>query len=708
MSEPEPLRAAPTAPANLAPPAKPLLLLVDDLPTNLQLLAALLKADYRIKTATSGPAALELAGRRSDPPDLILLDVMMPGMSGIEVLRHLRADSATHEIPVIFVSADTSEQTQLDGLALGADDYLTKPVVGTVLRARVKNILARKRNERQLRLAAHVFDYSGEAILITDRHNRIIEANPAFARLTGYSSDEVRGQNPRILSSGRQSREQYLEMWRTVKERGFWQGELWDRHKNGQTEPRLVTISTVCNPHGEIDYHIATFSDIREQKATEERIRRIAYHDALTGLPNRLHLSAALEQALSQAQRHATEVALLFIDMDRFKLINDTLGHPVGDELLVEVAQRLRACVRDSDIVARLGGDEFVVAITGLQEDLGAASVASKILAALGQPYAIANRALHSSPSIGISIYPTDGSDAATLMKHADAAMYHAKELGRNQVQYFKQALNLQAQLRLELETDLRAALAANQFELHYQPKFCVHSQTIRGVEALLRWPHPRLGLVPPLQIIPLAEETGQIDAIGHWVLEQACAQLAAWREQGIGDLSMSINLSAQQLRSPQLLDTVRQTLARHGLREGEIEFEITESVAMTNPEQAIGVLHALRALGVRLAIDDFGTGYSSLAYLKHLPIQCLKVDKSFVRDIETDHNDAAICAATIALAHQLGLEVVAEGVETEAQRAFLADQHGCDHLQGYLIGRPVPAATLEPLLRQRAPAVAA
>ena len=702
MPEPEPLHAAPVA------PAKPLLLLVDDLPTNLQLLVALLKADYRIKTATSGAAALELAGRRNDPPDLILLDVMMPGMSGIEVLRHLRADSTTHEIPVIFVSADTSEQTQLDGLALGADDYLTKPVVGTVLRARVKNILARKRNERQLRLAAHVFDYSGEAILITDRDNRIIEANPAFARLTGYHADEVRGLNPRILSSGRHSREQYLELWRTVKERGFWQGELWDRHKNGETEPRLVTISTVCNPHGEIDYHIATFSDIREQKATEERIRRIAYHDALTGLPNRLHLSAALDQALSQAQRQATEVALLFIDMDRFKLINDTLGHHVGDELLVEVAQRLKACVRDSDIVARLGGDEFVVAITGLQEDLGAASVASKILAALGQPYSIANRALHSSPSIGISIYPTDGSDAATLMKHADAAMYHAKELGRNQVQYFKQALNLQAQRRLELETDLRAALAANQFELHYQPKFCVHSQTIRGVEALLRWPHPRLGLVPPLQIIPLAEETGQIDAIGHWVLEQACAQLAAWREQGIGDLSMSINLSAQQLRSPQLLDTVRQTLARHGLREGEIEFEITESVAMTNPEQAIGVLHALRALGVRLAIDDFGTGYSSLAYLKHLPIQCLKVDKSFVRDIETDHNDAAICAATIALAHQLGLEVVAEGVETEAQRAFLAEQHGCDHLQGYLIGRPVPAATLEPLLRQRAPAVAA
>jgi len=689
------------------PPAKPLLLLVDDVPTNLHLLAALLKADYRIKTATSGHAALDLIAR-TEHPELILLDVMMPGMSGIEVLRHLRADSATHEIPVIFVSADTSEQTQLDGLELGADDYLTKPVVGTVLRARVKNILARKRNERQLRLAAHVFDYSGEAILITDRDNCIIEANPAFTRLTGYSTEEVRGQNPRILSSGRNPRAIYAEMWRGVKEQGFWQGELWDRHKNGATEPRLVTISTVCNPHGEIDYHIATFSDIREQKATEERIRRIAYHDSLTGLPNRLHLSAALDQALSHAQRSGTEVALLFIDMDRFKLINDTLGHQVGDELLVEVAQRLKACVRESDIVARQGGDEFVVAITGLQEDLGAAAVAGKILAALGQPYHLAQRVLHSSPSIGISIYPVDGSDAATLMKHADAAMYHAKELGRNQVQYFKAELNAQAQRRLELETDLRAALAAQQFELHYQPKWCTKSQRISGVEALLRWHHPRLGLVPPLSFIPLAEETGLIDSIGNWVLEQACGQLAAWRDEGIVGLSMSINLSAKQLRSAQLLPSVSALLERFQLQEDDIEFEITESVAMTHPEQAIELLRALRALGVRLAIDDFGTGYSSLAYLKHLPIQCLKVDKSFVRDIETDSNDAAICAATIALAHQLGLEVVAEGVETQAQSDFLAKLHHCDQLQGYLIGRPVPAATLTPLLRQRAPAVAA
>lgn len=683
---------------------KPLLLLVDDMPANLHVLAAALKADYRLKTATSGPAALDLVAR-SDRPELILLDVMMPGMSGLEVLRHLRADHVTRDIPVIFVSADTSEQSQLDGLEGGADDYLTKPVVSTVLRARVKNLLARKRTERQLRLAAHVFDYSGEAILITDRDNLIIEVNPAFTRLTGYVIDEVRGHNPRMLSSGRTSLEEYQVMWRALTEHGMWQGEMWDRHKGGEIYPKLMTISTVKNVRGEIDYHIASFSDIREQKAAEERIRHIAHHDALTGLPNRLHLSIALEQVLADALRKSTEIAIMFIDMDRFKLINDTLGHHVGDQLLIEVAQRLRTCVRESDIVARLGGDEFVVAVTGITEDLAATSVASKLLHALSEPYQITGHTLHSSPSIGISLFPHDGRDPVTLMKNADAAMYHAKEQGRNNAQYFRAEMNAAASRRLELENDLRGALAAAQFELHYQPKICAKAGTICGVEALIRWRHPTRGLVSPLDFIPLAEETGLIEPIGAWVLDEACRQLGAWRAAGIQNLSMAVNLSAHQLRSPGLINLVGLTLCRHALREDDIELEITESVAMANPERAIDQLHALRTLGVRLAIDDFGTGYSSLAYLKNLPIQTLKLDRSFVRDIETDANDAAICAATITLAHTLGLEVVAEGVETEAQRYFLATVHHCDTLQGYLFGKPEPASTLTPSLLQAIPA---
>jgi len=690
-------------------PDKPLLLLVDDMPANLHVLAAALKTDYRLKMATGGAEALAIAAREGDRPEMILLDVMMPGMSGIEVLRHLRAKVETRDIPVIFVSADTSEQSQLDGLELGADDYLTKPVVSTVLRARVKNLLARKRTERQLRLAAHVFEYSGEAIMITDRDNRIVEVNPAFTRLTGYTLAEVRGENPRLLSAGRCAPEQYREMWRAITAEGVWQGEMWDRNKDGGIYPKLMTISTVRNQHGEIDFHIASFSDITDQKEAEARIRHAAYHDALTGLPNRTHLSIAMEQALADARRAEAEVAVMFIDMDRFKLINDTLGHHVGDEMLVEVARRLKECVRESDIVARLGGDEFVVVLTGMTAASAATSVAGKLLAALARPYEIAAHVLHSSPSIGISVYPVDGADSATLMKNADTAMYHAKEQGRNNAQYFTAAMNATAAARMELEHELRGALAAGQFELHYQPQVYAGSGRVCCVEALIRWRHPRRGLLSPLDFIPLAEETGLIEPIGAWVLDEACRQLAAWRRAGIDGLGMAINLSAHQLRSPRLVDMVRETLLRHALREGDIELEVTESVAMTNPERAIGQLRALRELGVRLAIDDFGTGYSSLAYLKNLPIQALKLDRSFVRDIETDGNDAAICAATIALAHSLGLKVVAEGVETPAQQRFLADTHRCDYLQGYLFGKPMPAADLAALLgRAEADAVAA
>jgi diguanylate cyclase (GGDEF)-like protein/PAS domain S-box-containing protein len=673
---------------------KPLLLLVDDMPANLHVLAAALKSDYRLKTATSGPAALDLV-QRADPPELILLDVMMPGMSGIEVLRRLRAGQATRDIPVIFVTADTSEQSQLDSLDLGADDYLTKPVVGAILRARVRNLLAKKRTERQLRLAAHVFEYSGEAILVTDRDNTIVEVNPAFTRLTGYGIDEVRGQNPRLLSSGRNTPEDYRAMWQAVREQGFWQGEMWDRHKGGEIYPKLMTITTVKNLRGEIDYYIASFSDIREQKAAEERIRHLAHHDALTGLPNRMHLSIALEQALADAHRANTKVAVMFVDMDRFKVINDTLGHQAGDALLVEVARRLKDCVRESDIVARLGGDEFVVVLAGMTEAGAATSIAGKILSALGLPYEVAGHTLHSSPSIGISVYPLDGTDIATLMKNADTAMYHAKEQGRNNAQYFTAAMNAAAATRLEIEHELRGALDDGQFELHYQPQVHALSGDICSVEALIRWQHPRLGLVSPIDFIPVAEETGLIEPIGAWVLDEACRQLAAWRAAGIDGLGMAVNLSARQLRSPGLVDMVRTALTRHALREDDLELEITESVAMTNPELAIDQLHALRTLGVRLAIDDFGTGYSSLAYLKNLPIQVLKLDRSFVNGIESGGNDAVICAATIALAHSLGLKVVAEGVETPAQQDFLAHTHHCDFLQGYLFGKPLRASEL-------------
>ena len=672
-------------------PEKPLILVVDDLPANLHVLVSALRADYRLKTTTNGQEALKLAAL-ADRPDLILLDVMMPGMSGIDVMRHLRVRLETRDIPVIFVSADISEQSQLEGLRLGADDYLIKPVLPSVLQVRVHNLLHRKRTERQLHLASHVFEYSGEAIMITDRDNNIIEVNPTFTKLTGYSPEEVRGNNPRMLSSGRTTREEYAAMWKRIMEEGFWQGELWDRTKRGSVYPKFLTISVVRSAQNEIDFFIGSFTDISERKAAEERIMHLAHHDVLTGLFNRFSLQNRLAQALATVRREQGMLSVVFIDMDRFKFINDTLGHAAGDLLLVEVGRRLNSSVRESDIVARLGGDEFVVVLTEVEDANAAARVANKILASLGQPYILGDHEVHSTPSIGISMYPGDGDTSESLMKNADMALYHAKAQGRNNAQFFTAAMNQETMERLQMEQDLRQAVAAGQFEVHYQPQLNGRDGRIVGFEALVRWRHPRHGMVSPAKFIPIAEETGLIMPLGAWVFDEACRQLRAWRQQGLLDVTMAVNLSARQLRSPALLSDVAEALEKHGLTGPDLELEITESVAMTHPEASIGQLKALRILGVRLSIDDFGTGYSSLSYLKLLPIHALKLDQSFVSDIEVDKNDVAICSATISLAHNLGLSVVAEGVETMTQRDFLV-AHQCDVLQGYLFSKPLPAA---------------
>jgi diguanylate cyclase (GGDEF)-like protein/PAS domain S-box-containing protein len=557
-----------------------------------------------------------------------------------------------------------------------------------------RDISDRKQAEETLRLYAKMFENSGEAILITDRKNRIVAANRALVRDTGYAVEELRGKDPSFLSAGRTPRETYQAMWAGLQESGYWQGELWDLRKDGMIYPKWAAISAIHDDKGELINYIASFTDISERKAAEARIDHLAHHDALTGLYNRYNLESRLGQSLLAARREGCQLAVLFIDLDRFKVINDSLGHHVGDLLLVEVAKRLGVCVRESDIVARLGGDEFVVVLTSLANDMDAALVATKMVVMLGEPYEIEGKLLHSTPSIGISLFPANGEDTDTLMKSADTAMYHAKEKGRNNFQFFSPAMTAAASERLELERDLRGALLAGQFELHYQPQVCATSSRILGVEALIRWRHPERGLIPPLKFIPIAEETGVIEAIGAWVLDEACRQKAAWRDAGFGLKHVAVNLSAYQLRSPDLLKQVKDAIARNDLDPGELELEITESVAMDDPERAIGQLRALRDAGVELAIDDFGTGYSSLAYLKLLPIHTLKLDRAFVRDIESDENDAAISAATLALAKNLGLRVVAEGVETTAQKDFLAG-HGCNLLQGYLFGKPAAAGEL-------------
>ncbi|HTY99314.1 MAG TPA: EAL domain-containing protein, partial [Rhodocyclaceae bacterium] len=506
-----------------------------------------------------------------------------------------------------------------------------------------RDITERKRAEERIHLLASVFQHSGEAIVITDRENRIVEVNQAFSRMTGYAPREVMGQNPRLLASGRSTPEEYRRMWQSILHQGYWQGELWDRHKDGHIYPKWISISSIRDPQGEVSHFIANFTDMSEHKAAEDHIRHLANHDALTQLPNRLNLQARLDQALTQARREGSRLAVMFVDLDHFKVINDTLGHQIGDNVLVGVAQRLRETVRESDVVARLGGDEFVVVLTD-GSTASAALVAEKLLKSLAPPHLIGEYRLHSTASVGISLFPDDGESVEALMKNADAAMYHAKTAGRNNYQFFTAEMNEAARERLALENGLRQALSARELVLHYQPQIEAASGRIVAVEALLRWRHPRMGLVAPARFIPVAEETGLIGPMGEWVLDEALRQLAAWRRAGIGLRRVAVNLSAQQLRDPVLPDVVASHLARHGLRGGDLELEVTESVAMHDPERSVSLLQSLHDLGVELAIDDFGTGYSSLAYLKRLPLDRLKLDRSFVADLETDANDAAIC----------------------------------------------------------------
>lgn len=574
----------------------------------------------------------------------------------------------------------------------------------TVIQAAIHDISARRQNEQSLRLAAAVFDSSREAIIITAPDGRILRVNPAFTTVTGYRPEEVIGQNPRILASGRQSTAFYQNLWRTLLDSGQWQGEIWNRRKNGELYPEWLSISSIRDPAGKIEYFVAIFTDITERKRAEDKIIHQAYHDALTNLPNRVLFKDRLEQALTFAHRlRHKKVALLFIDLDRFKLVNDSLGHDAGDQLLRLVAWRLRENVRQSDTVARLGGDEFTILLPDADHVEEAMAVADKVLTALKRPFDLAGREIFVTVSIGISLYPDDGADAETLMKNADTAMYHAKEHGRAGFQVYTNALSLRSMRRLELGTQLHKALENHQLVLHYQPQFDLAQGRMRGVEALIRWQHPELGMISPAEFIPIAEETGLIIPIGSWVLETACRQAHAWKEAGLPSLVMSVNLSVRQFFREEVVSLVSQAIKNHCLKADILELEITESVAMEDAQYTIDILTQLAALGVRLAIDDFGTGYSSLNQLKKMPVNILKIDRSFVREVASSPDDAAIVDSVITMAHRLGLQVIAEGMETQTQLAYLKARQ-CDFGQGYLFSRPLPANELEMLLRQIQP----
>lgn len=550
----------------------------------------------------------------------------------------------------------------------------------------------------QLRIAAVAFE-SQDGIMVTDANSVILRVNQVFTKITGYSADELVGKTPRVFKSWRHDQAFYRAMWEAISSTGSWQGEIWDRRKTGEEYPKWLTITAVKDAQGNVTHYIGTQRDLTEQKKAEDTIKELAYSDSLTGLPNRFSLHERLEQALSLAERNKNQLAVMLIDLDNFKTINDTLGHSTGDQLLIQVAQRLSSAVRQSDLVARLGGDEFVVVLPDIDSPTDAASVADKILTAVSAAYPIAGQELRTSPSIGICLYPGDATQSEELIKKADVAMYHAKSNGKNNYQFFRDEIQAAAVKRIALEADLRKALEQQQFVLYYQPQLDLRTGHLSGVEALVRWQHPERGLVPPNDFIPIAEETGLILPLGDWVLEQACRQLATWHANGLNHVRMSVNLAASQFADPRLPLRIEEVLAQTGLPASSLDLEVTESMTMASPEDAAAMMRVLTGQGLSFSMDDFGTGYSSLTYLKMFPIRTLKIDRSFVKGIETDQSDADICDVTVLLAHKLGLDVVAEGVETEAQLKYLFSI-GCEKIQGYLISKPLPADQAEAFIR--------
>jgi diguanylate cyclase (GGDEF)-like protein/PAS domain S-box-containing protein len=542
--------------------------------------------------------------------------------------------------------------------------------------------------EANVKLAAEVFEQGKEGIMITDISGRIMRVNRAFSEISGYSEAEALGQGASLLSSGRQGKEFYREMWEAIDATGHWQGEIWNRRKDGHVYPEWLAISRVLGTDGKPSHYVGIFSDITRHKEAEARIQRLAHFDALTGLPNRALLHDRARHALSMAQRSREQLAVLFLDLDHFKNINDTLGHRIGDELLVEVGNRMVAATRKEDTVSRQGGDEFVVILPGTDAD-GAAYVARKLIEMIAHSVKVEQYELVVTPSIGIAVYPSDGEDFETLSRSADTAMYRAKQDGRNTFRFFTPEMQEHSARSLRLEGGLRHALARGELQLFYQPQLSLVDGRVVGAEALLRWRNPDLGEVMPAEFISVAEDSGLILPIGEWVLRTAIQQMKAWMDAGLAPMIMAINLSAAQFRHAHLPELVTRALADEGLAPEFLELELTESVAMDDPLAAIAVMDELRACGVRMSIDDFGTGYSSLSYLKRFQVYKLKIDQSFVSDLSADPESKAIVRAVISLADSLGMRTIAEGVETEEQLNFLREQ-GCHEVQGYYYSRPL------------------
>ena len=817
--------------------------MVDDVPENLIVLSEMLRrhgADVR--SANSGLVALRYAGL-APQPDLILLDIMMPGMDGYSVLAELRKDESTRNIPVIFITAMDDLLDEERGLDAGAVDYITKPIKLATMLARVRahlelkyardllagqkrwleseverrvgenarletrlqltlastgfgvwevdqssgrtewspalcnlfglengpesvddflalvhpedrqrvetcftslqtsremvqadyrvrhrdghwvwvegrgktistdasgkptcvlgtmnDISLRKSVEADRQLASLVFEGISDGICITDPQKNILLVNESFSHVTGYSPADALGKTPQMLKSGAHTPTFYREMWEKISRHGSWQGEITNRRKDGSLVSEWLSISTLTNSDGSVSNYVGIFSDLSERQEAAERIQHLSSYDALTGLPNRRLFADRLEQSLITARRFERGTAVILLDLDRFRIINDTLGPPAGDEVLVEVARRLGLQVREGDTVGRRSGNEFGFVMANLSHEHDAIALAQRILEAIAVPFVFGEQTLVITASIGISVAPKNGETGNELLKSADTALLRAKDAGRNTFRFYSPDMNADAARRLGLEAGLRRALERQELSVHYQPQISLDTGRMLGMEALLRWKSAQFGNVSPAEFIHIAEESGLIIPIGEWVLRTACAQTKAWLDLGLLSLRVAVNLSTRQFRQPNLLAIVRDALSQSGLPASALELEITESAFIDDLDQAVSICRELKTIGVKLSLDDFGTGYSSLAYVSRFPFDKLKIDQSFVRDIIENPVNAAIATAAIVMARSLNLTVLAEGVETEAQASFLRSRR-CDAMQGYLFSRPLPAEEFAPLL---------
>ncbi|WP_020485196.1 putative bifunctional diguanylate cyclase/phosphodiesterase [Methylomonas sp. MK1] len=596
-----------------------------------------------------------------------------------------------------FVKADGADFcVRLEmNLAIAADGE-------QILRIVISDVSREKTKDQFLRQAAAMFETAREGVMVTDADMRILVVNRAFSELTGYSADEVLGKTPKTLKSGRQDQAFYVDMWGQINDSGYWQGEIWNRRKDGEIYPQMLSISAVRDENNRVTHYVGVFSDISQLKDAVARLEFLAHHDPLTSLPNRLLLFARLEHCIGLSRRERKAAALLMLDLDRFKDVNDSFGHLAGDELLQQVAAKLSSRLRGIDTVTRLGGDEFAILLEDLAHPQDAALVAAEIIESLNEPWRLSNGSeVRVGVSIGISLLPEHGNSSEELLQHADAALYRAKAEGRGNFKYFSEDLTQAALRRINLESLLRRALRRQELLVYYQPQVDISTGRIIGAEALLRWHHAEEGVIPPSQFIPVAEEIGLIAEIGEWVLKEVCRQGRRWLDAGLAPIKLAVNLSPHQLRHGDIAASIAAILSQTGFPPELLELELTESALMERETEVVLVLCKLQALGVRLAIDDFGTGYSSLAYLKHFPLDILKIDKTFIDDIPQLEDDKEIASAIIGMGHTLRLQVLAEGVETQEQLDFL-QEHGCDFYQGYLKSPALAAAEFSALLQSQ------